>query len=202
VSAAVDPLSTIRVAGNSDRSAVALMLARAFADDPATSFIFPDPTERLARLPRLFGLLFDNDELNGQRLVTAGGEAATLWRGPGRTRTGMIEMLLQVWPMLRAFGGALGRGMAVSNAIEAHYPPGDYWYLHIAGCDPAAQGRGLGGAAVRSGIERIAGSGLRTYLETATERNLSFYRALGFDIIGEWTVPKGGPLFWSMMRPA
>ncbi len=88
----------------------------------------------------------------------------------------------------------------MSNAIEAHLPRGDFWYLHIAGCEPTMQGRGLGGVAVRSGLERIAGAGLPVYLETATERNLGFYRALGFEVTGDWTVPRGGPRFWSMAR--
>ena len=191
----------VRIAGAGDGAIVAATLARAFADDPAVGFIFPDKADRLKRLPRLFALLFEEDA-QGLRLMTAGGEAATLWRGPGRHRTSRIDMLFQAWPMWRAFGGALGRAMAVSDAIDAHFPSGDYWYLHIAGCDPAAQGRGLGGAAVRAGLDRIAGSKLPVHLETATERNLGFYRGFGFEVTGEWTVPKGGPRFWSMMRAA
>ena len=177
------------------------MLARAFADDPAVSFIFPDRAERVRRLPHLFALLFDQDS-HGLRLVTAGGEAATLWREPGSNRTRRIDLLFQAWPMWRIFGSAFGRAMTVSDAIDAHFPSGDYWYLHIAGCDPGAQGRGFGRAAVRSGLERVAGSNLPVYLETATERNLAFYRGLGFAVTGEWSVPKGGPRFWSMMRAA
>ncbi len=191
----------MRGAGKSDAAAIAAMLARAFADDPAVGFIFPDRAERVKRLPRLFSLLFDEDS-HGLRLMTAGGEAATMWRAPGRNRTSRIDMLLQAWPMWLTFGSALGRAIAVSDAIDAHFPSGDYWYLHIAGCDPGSQGRGFGGAAVRSGLERVAGSRLPVHLETATERNLGFYRGLGFEGTGEWTVPKGGPRFWSMMRVA
>jgi ribosomal protein S18 acetylase RimI-like enzyme len=191
----------IRVAGNADRARIAALLARAFADDPATSYIFPDPVVRARKLPALFALLFDED-VGGMRLVTAGGEAATLWRGPGRTRTGYWDMLRQALPMIGTFGTALGRAMAVSNAIDLHFPRGDYWYLHIAGCDPAAQGRGLGGGAVRAGLQRVSESGLPVYLETATERNLGFYRGIGFEVTGEWRVAKDGPLFWSMWREA
>jgi GNAT superfamily N-acetyltransferase len=191
----------VRVARDYDGAAIAAMLARAFADDPAVSFIFPDRADRMKRLPRLFSLLFDEDS-HGLRLVTADREAATLWREPRRNRTTRIDMLLQAWPMWRTFGGALGRAIAVSDAIDAHFPSGDYWYLHIAGCDPTAQGRGLGGATVRAGLERVAGSRLPVHLETATERNLGFYRGLGFEVTGEWSVPKGGPRFWSMMRAA
>ena len=74
--------------------------------------------------------------------------------------------------------------------------------MRWAGCDPASQGKGLGGATIRSGLERVADSGLPAYLETPSEKYIGFYRGLGFEVTGEWAVPKGGPRFWSMMRPA
>lgn len=191
----------IRVAGNADRTPIAAMLARAFAEDPAISFIFPDPSVRARKLPRLFALLFDEDA-GGMRLVTGGGEAATLWRGPGHARTSHWDMLRQALPLIGTFGTALARALAVSNAIDLHLPRGDYWYLHIAGCDPAAQGKGFGGAAVRAGLDRVVGSGLPAYLETPLERNIGFYRAIGFEVVGDWQVGKDGPRFWSMWREA
>ena len=191
----------VEVARETDRAPIAAMLARAFGDDPATSFIFPDPVLRAKRLPRLFGILFDEDA-HGMRLVTAGGEAATLWRPPGGNRTTKLDLLREALPLLHTFGTAIGRALAVSDAIDAHLPQGDYWYLHIAGCEPAQQGKGFGGAAVRSGLERVAGSGLPAYLETPLERNIGFYQGLGFEVTADWVVPKGGPRFWSMWRAA
>lgn len=176
------------------------MLSRAFADDPAMRFLFPDPVQRARRMPRLFGLLFDSDEAAGMRLVTAGGEAATLWRGPGRVHTTRGEMWRQALPMLVALGAALPRALALSDAIGAHMPAGDFWYLHVAGCDPVRQGRGWGAASVNAGLARCA-SRLPCYLETASEVNLGFYCGLGFAVTGEWCVPRGGPRFWSMLRP-
>ena len=201
MSADADSLSQVRVADNRDRSSIAATLARAFGEDPATSFIFPDPTQRAKQLPKLFALLFDED-VRGMRLVTAGGEAATLWRPPGGNRTSRLDLLREAIPLLRIFGTALGRALAVSDAIDLHLPQGDYWYLHIAGCEPAQQGKGFGGAAVRSGLERIAASGLPAYLETPLERNIGFYQGLGFEVTADWVVPKGGPRFWSMWRAA
>lgn len=191
---------TVLSAGKADRPRVIAMLARAFADDPAMSYIFPDPAQRARRTQRLFGLLYDSDARAGMRLVTAGGEAATLWRAPGQNHTSRTEMLSQALPMLATFGTALWRALTLSDAVSAHMPSGQFWYLHIAGCDPAAQGRGLGAAVVRAGLGRAAGR-LPCYLETATEANLGFYRALGFAVTDEWCVPRGGPRFWSMMRP-
>lgn len=177
------------------------MLARAFQDDPAFGYIFPDPVTRARRLPRLFALLFDSDGAAGMRLVSAGGEAATLWRGPGRAAMGWGEMLRHAIPYLHALGGALPRALQVSSAVEAHMPAGDFWYLHIAGCDPTAQGRGLGRRALVAGLDRAAGR-LPCYLETATERNLGFYASVGFRVTDEWRVGRDGPRFWSMLRPA
>ena len=193
-------MTAIRVAGGADRARVAAMLGRAFADDPAMRWIFPDAADRATRLPRLFALLFD-DDAGGMRLVTQGGEAAALWRRPGGATTGTLAMLRQAWPMWRALGTRIPRALKVAQAIEAHMPRDDFWYLHIAGCNPATQGRGLGGAVIRAGLARVAGR-FPTYLETATERNLGFYRALGFAVTDEWVVPGGGPRFWSMRRPA
>lgn len=183
-----------------DRDLVVAVLARAFADDPAMAYIFPDPADRARRLPRLFALLIDSAPADGMRLVTSGVEAATLWRSPGHGIAPLLDMLRLAWPMWRTFGGALGRARAVSDAIAAHFPSGAYWYLHIAGCDPLAQRQGFGSAAVRAGLARIASSGVPAYLETARAANLGFYRAPGFAVVNEWTVGRTGPRFWSLLQ--
>lgn len=193
-------MSSVRTAGGADRARIAAVLARAFADDPAMSWIYPDRADRERRLPRLFALLFDADR-SGMRLITEGGEAATLWRGPGQASTGLLAMIAQAWPMWRALGPALPRALALSQAIDAHMPSGDFWYLHIAGCDPAAQGRGLGGQAIRAGLSRVARR-FPTYLETATEQNIGLYQRLGFAVTDTWRVGHDGPMFWSMLRAA
>lgn len=195
-------LPDIRLASRRDRLAVAAMLSRAFADDPAMRFIFPDPADRARRLPRLFALLFDADEPVGMRLVTSGIEAATLWREPRHSKTGIWEMIRHAPAMLGALGGALGRALRVANAIDAHHPEAPFWYLHIAGCEPRFQGQGIGGAIVRGGLARVADDGLPCYLETPLEKNVAFYQGIGFELVDSWYVPKGGPRFWSMMRAA
>ncbi|MES2020340.1 MAG: GNAT family N-acetyltransferase [Pseudomonadota bacterium] len=195
------PLSTpIGVADDADRGRIAAMLARAFADDPAMAYIVPDPVERARRLPRLFALLFEADARAGLRLVAEGCTATTLWRAPGLGKTSLLDMVMHAWPMWRALGGGIGRALTVSSAIDAHLPSDDVWYLHVAGCDPAAQGRGLGRAVIQAGLDRIAEDGRPVYLETANERNVGFYATLGFVVTEAWQVPKGGPMFWSMLR--
>lgn len=189
----------VRDARQDDRARVAAMLARAFAEDPAMAYIFPDSADRATRLPKLFALLFDEDA-GGMRLIDAERTAATLWRAPGAAVTPWWGIVRHAIPLLAALGPALPRALRLSHAIEAHFPLGRFWYLHIAGVDPSRQGRGLGGALIRAGLARCDAEGMPAYLETATESNVGLYRAIGFDLVGEWTVPGGGPRFWSMRR--
>ena len=193
-------MTDVRDAGVHDRASVVAMLGRAFANDPAMSYIFPDPAERARRLPKLFALLFDGDA-GGMRLVAGPADAATLWRAPETAATPLTAMIAQALPLVAALGTALPRALRVSAAIGAHFPVEPFWYLHIAGVDPSQQGRGLGGRVIRAGLARNDASGVPTYLETATDSNLGLYGALGFTLVGDWQVPRGGPRFWSMRRP-
>jgi ribosomal protein S18 acetylase RimI-like enzyme len=191
----------VRSATRGDRDGVTRMLAAAFQDDPVMGFIFPDEANRRARLPRFFGLLYDGDGQHGARFVTDGQEAATLWRRPGSAHISLREKIVQAVPWLFAAGGALGRVMAVGTASDAQHPSEPHWYLHVAGCSPAHQGKGFGKAAIRAGLARARADGVPAYLETANENNLAFYQALGFRVTGAWRIPDGPPM-WSMLAAA
>ncbi|WP_296677307.1 N-acetyltransferase [Novosphingobium sp.] len=196
-------LPEIAQAGAARRDALAASLAAAFADDPAMVWMMPDKAERLARLPGLFRVLVAEELRLGWALASPGNEAVTLWRRSDAVHGNLWQTLRALPAYLRVLGRNLPRGMAVGDAIEAHHPRGrDYDYLHFAGVDPAFQGRGWGGAAIRAGQVRARKRGVPVYLETATASNVSLYQSLGFAVTGEWDVPKGGPHFWSMQWDA
>jgi len=193
---------TFAAAMRSDQANVVQTLALAFQDDPALSWIMPDPERRKARLPRLFEILFNSDFPNGMILKSPRYETCSLWRAPGRADTGLWELVRSAVPMLQVFGSAIGKGIAISNALDAHHPKGfPFWYLHFVGVRPDFQGKGWGGSIIREGLKRAAREGLPAYLETATPQNVPLYLRLGFEIVEEWDVPDGGPHFWSMLRP-
>ena len=184
----------------SNRKAVCAMLGAAFQDDPVMAFIFPDPAERRLRLPRLFAILHDGDSAHGARVVTPGGEAATLWRAPGQGHLGWSEKLRHGLPWLHAAGFSLPRALAVSAASDANHPHEPHWYLHIVGCAPDKQGRGFGRAAIAPGLARADADRVACYVETANPRNLPLYESLGFVVTHRWEVPNG-PGHWSLSRP-
>lgn len=190
-----------RTAGAQDATAVQSILARAFQDDPAISFLWPDPAERRRRLPAFFALMWAGDLADGGTCVmTEGGEAATLWLPPKRRKASPWSMLLRLPMLWRIFGSAIPRALATGSAMEAHQPRHPHHYLHFAGCAPEHQGKGFGGGAIRAGIARAEADGLPCYLETATPENVPLYRALGFRVTAEWDV-KGELHFWGMERP-
>jgi len=183
-------------------AALIRVLADAFQDDPALSWLLPDPAHRRARLPVFFAAIVHADRKAGMVLASPGDEVVTLWRAPGQSKPGLLETLGEGWPMWRTFGLGLGRALTVSGAMARHHPvPDDYWYLRYAGVAPAAQGKGWGGAAIREGIARAAAAGKPVMLETAKEANVALYLRLGFAVIDTWQVPGGGPQFWTMLRP-
>lgn len=189
----------IRDATPADAPRVVAMLARAFDADPVFHWVFPDPAARARHMPRVFEMFFAGDAPPGMRLVTPDCAAATLWRAPDMPEE-QGGGLRQAWRMWRIAGRGILRFKRVGDAVEAHFPAEPFWYLHIAGCDPTRQGEGLGRAVVQAGLDRIGNASV--YLETAKRRNLGFYESLGFHVSDEWSVPVGGPRFWSMLRPS
>ena len=189
----------VRTATADDRSIVLSTLGAAFQNDPVASFIFPDASVRRIRLPRLFAIHYDLQEKTDARYVTTAGEAAALWRAPSHRGVSLREKVLLSLPWLAAVGSAFRRALAVSAASDANRPSEPHWYLDIIGCAPSMQGVGFGGAVIRAGLARADADGLASYVETANETNLGFYRAYGFVVTHRWRVPDG-PTHWAMLR--
>ena len=72
----------------------------------------------------------------------------------------------------------------------------------MLGTDPPAQGRGLGSAVLRPGLELCDREGLPAYLESSKESNVGFYARFGFRVTEEVRMPGDGPSVWLMWRDA
>lgn len=189
--------------GADSRGAAVATLAAAFFEDPAMVHMLPDPGSRPARLRRLVGWMVDETLRHGFVLGTPDAEVVTLWRAPGA-----VHRHEPIWHpgalrFIPIFGRHLPRALRVDDAIRGHLPQDEQWlYLKMAGVRPDWQGKGLGGLAIRTGLERKAPPGIPAVLETATPSNVGLYQRLGFETLCEWDVPRGGPHFWTMTRPA
>lgn len=73
--------------------------------------------------------------------------------------------------------------------------------LWIMGVDPAAQGRGLGGLLVRQTLERMKEQDLdNCILKTENERNVIFYRRLGFELVETGRAPSSDLPYWILAK--
>jgi ribosomal protein S18 acetylase RimI-like enzyme len=179
------------------------LLARAFQDDPAWSWVFPSAARRAVLLPWLFQMGFEvteaeiwstDDPLLG----------IARWLPPGRPS-------VHVGPMLRALVAtplrvreATSRFFAYGRAVEAmrtEAVPEPHWYLAGIGVEPARQREGIGSALITPGLEAAAAAGLPAALLTNSDRNLSFYGRHGFEVVHEGHTPEDGPRAWMMRRP-
>jgi GNAT superfamily N-acetyltransferase len=186
----------------SDRPQVSQMLARAFADDPVMSFMFPDRARRVRKLPSAFDLLLvDNLPLGGCD-VTMGVETASLWRPPEQVTIPFWVILAHLPAVFRIYGLAgARRALTLLGALERRHPPEPHWYLMVLGTEPSLQGKGYGGVALRHRLAEIDQAHLPAYLEASRPDNVVIYSRFGFRQQGELQIPNG-PVIYPMWRAA
>ncbi len=190
------------------QSATAL-LGAAFQQDPANIYIYPNEEERRRWLPVLFGVAVRYAWRYGELTGAQDAERITgvsCWLPPdqpmpaiGRLlRSGVLRAALQ--PNWRAL---LRSNRTESYANDAHrrYASQPHWYLWALAVAPAVQGRGIGSALLRSGLERADTTGIPCYLETTNPANVPLYRRFGFIVVNEGDIPDTGVRSWSMLRP-
>ncbi|HEX3263936.1 MAG TPA: GNAT family N-acetyltransferase [Solirubrobacterales bacterium] len=190
------------VAGEAER--LADSLARAFTDDPGFAHLLLDSADRTERLRVFFetelreialprGLVWTTEEVIG----------AAVWAEPGQWRVPVGTTLRELRPMTRVFGGRLPIALWSRLRMDARHPRRPaHWYLAMMGVVPEWQGRGLGSALMRPGLEEIDAARLPAYLETSTLRARALYERNGFAVTGELNLPAGGPPIWLMWREA
>ena len=89
--------------------------------------------------------------------------------------------------------------MALGEMVARHHPHDvPHFYLFILGS--AEPGNGLGGQLVQPVLDRCDHDGLGAYLESSTERNLTFYERHGFRVQWEDRPAADGPMIRGMWR--
>ena len=178
------------------------LLARAFHDDPAWSWVIPGARRRAALLPWLFRVAFEITE--GEAWTTVGPVlGCARWLAPGRTPVHVGAMLRALVATPLRVREATSRFLAYGRAVEtmrATAVPEPHWYLAGIGVEPAEWGRGIGGALLGPGVEASDRMRVPCALLTNAERNVAFYEHHGFEVVLEGRTPDDGPHAWMMRR--
>ncbi|NJM07095.1 GNAT family N-acetyltransferase [Candidatus Gracilibacteria bacterium] len=159
--------------------AAATVTARAFADDPMFTYIFPNAERRLAPLGRFMRAALRYGVLYGEVTTTSDNAGTVLWLTPGQTditpvrmlRSGMAALPMTIGlPAFRRFLTVVGYGEQVHSATVRE----PHWYLLNLAVDPSRWRQGIGSALIAPVLARADQNQQSCYLETNNPDNLPF----------------------------
>lgn len=198
------PALALRPATSADVKKLAVLLARAFYDDPPLVWLLPNPATRPGRVARMFAAIIGIESLRyGGVDIACGGEeilGGAIWLPPAHWQPGFLAQLHAAPDHVRALTSAWPRAAKYGRAMEEAHPKEPHWYLKVIGVDPAWQGRGVGSVLLRSRLKRCDEDRQPAYLEVATEDGVSLYEHFGFRRIGSLNMPEGAPAVTTMWR--
>ena len=190
----------VRPAASSEIPVLAGVLARAFAADPMVCWPMVADADLPARILAMFELV-DTPYAGEGWMYTAGEGLGVMSLMPPASAQLEREFAEAVAPALASLtpdGGE--RYERFWSWVGSMLPPEPHWLLDQLAVEPAAQGRGIGGAMLRFAIERAERQGLPVCLETGVPGNVPLYERFGFRTLREADAPDGGPRIWFMRR--
>jgi ribosomal protein S18 acetylase RimI-like enzyme len=184
------------------------VLARSFRDNPNIIDLFPEEEVRTRVLPHVFAAGL-RDALDFGHVYAAAMRADEIvgvatWLPPGAFPLSLGRQLRVLPDMVRILATAprsTRRLVQFTTNVTKRHPKQPYWYLENVGVEPAAQGLGIGTRLLEPVLSLADAAGQPCYLETQTERNVAWYRKLGFEVRdSEVSCTPGGPPNWTMIR--
>jgi GNAT superfamily N-acetyltransferase len=131
------------------------------------------------------------------------GEAAALWIPPGgaeltpEQEARVVELVKVTFgPSSNTFLELLDRFSAAQPKTEPHY------YLTLLGTHPDHRGHGIGMRLLAHNLALIDREHMPAYLESTNPANDERYKGVGFEPIGKFSYPGGGPVVTTMWRAA
>ncbi len=186
-----------------DRELVTTIVARAFAGDPLWSWALR-AVDRGAETRREFWQLMVDGALRYPwSSITTGGEAVAVWIPPGEVELAKDQeqhMRTLVREHLGENAADVEELLARFEAAHPHAEP--YFALSLLATDPDHRGHRIGMRLLALDLERIDAQHQPAYLESTNPANLARYRSVGFEPVGEFSYPGGGPVVTTMWRPA
>jgi GNAT superfamily N-acetyltransferase len=172
-------------------------VARAFQDDPAWSWVFPDAERRARMLPVVFENALRLESMRGH-LHVHDDHAVAIWVPPRAPRATLVQTVrsgIALLPLRLRPGERLRLRRYLTACAELHERELESaWYLSGLAVDPDRQGNGIGAALLRWGLDRG-----RVGLLTSKRANVGYYERFGLRVVGEASSGDGPPQMWAML---
>jgi ribosomal protein S18 acetylase RimI-like enzyme len=188
----------VQAAHSNERQLVIRTLVRAFADDPAARWMYPQTRRYFEFFPH-FVEAFGGPAFESGRVDQVGGHrGAALWLPPGihpddDAVSALIERSVPERDRAALF--------SLFEAMGRYHPSEPHWHLPLIGVEPRAHYMGYGSALLREALARCDEAGELAYLESSNPRNISLYRRHGFEVLGTIQVGSSPPITPMLRRP-
>lgn len=189
----------VRNCVRSDLDTVAEILVEGFAADPWFGWLWPgDDYARCASdwFRLVAGVAFPK----GHTYVAEDGSAAALWVPPDVALAGEADLAAAAALLQAQVGERAGEVLSALGASAAHEPPEPHFACVYVAVRPGQWGRGLGAAVMRPALDACDAGRFPAHLVSTNERNLGFYRRLGFEVVADVPVASGAVTFRPMRR--
>ena len=183
-----------------------LVLARAFQDDPLSSYFFPNPDERIEMLPAFFEFRLRSAVRHGMVYTTSTNmEGVAAWLPSDFGEESMLKMLWHGgYKLFRKVGNSGVVRMTAAGdyatSLRKKNAGNKYIHLEMLVVEPKFQGMGFARNLLEPMFEWLDSQNLPCYLETTSEKNVPFYQYLGFEVVDENTIPESSVRIWDMIR--
>lgn len=190
--------SEVKTATELEQDMVIDSLKLAFAADPATRWVWPDPQKYLLHFSK-FAKAFGGKAFAKKSAHYIGNyKGAALWLPPNDE------------PDVEALLGLLKETTSVEvqqvvplvfEKMGSYHPSEPHWYLPLLGVDPLYHGKGLGSALLKHATSNFDSENILAYLESSNPRNISLYERHGFEILGTIQVDNFPPIVPMLRKP-
>lgn len=188
----------VKIVPDSEQESVLSALRLAFAGDPATRGLWPDPQNYLLHFDTFARAFGGRAFVNKTAYYVGNYSGAALWLPPNIEPD--IDSLLKLIQNTTSeeMQNAVPSVFEKMNAFHPHEP---HWYLPLLGVDPLYHGKGLGSMLMKHAFGIFDKDNSLAYLESSNARNLPFYQRHGFELLGTIEVEKFPPLFPMLRKP-
>jgi ribosomal protein S18 acetylase RimI-like enzyme len=188
----------IKSANESNQEQAIAVILLAFATDPLTRWIYPDPHQYLRYFPEVVRLFGGNAFEHGTGYYVDAFSGVALWLPPNvhPREKEMMTLLQQTVP-----AHSQENVFAVLEKMGSYHPTEPHWYLPMIGVDPGQQGKGYGSALMQHALIRCDRENKLAYLETSNPRNVPLYKRYGFELLDTFQIGSSPSVFPMLRRP-
>lgn len=181
------------------------LLEQAFYTDQLLNFIYSDTIDEPGKLNSFFRATFRLAALYGVCLGTTEQDGVLMMLPPDQIDVSIFKMIKSgMMPALFKLGlPSLSRMMRFMDFAEKEHKgaiSSDHYYIMTVGVLPEKQGKGVGKKLMARALEIVDTNKVACFLETQNPDNVPIYQKLGFEVVSDKEIPKGGLHNWGMLR--